>query len=160
MGGFLDASYGVAEEKRSRLVKRIAIWGSVAVVAALILFFWLRNFRQEQAVKHFFELLQEKRYQDAYAMWGCTQDHPCKYYGPDKFLEDWGASSPYANPTAIKIVHEDNCGNGVVFSLEAPKVEPQGLFVDKETNTISFAPEARCPGKHLQIWEFIKSHLG
>lgn len=160
MGGFLDASYGVVDERRSRLVKRAILWGGLAVVAGLILFFWLRNWRQEQVVKQFLSLLEQKRYQEAYAMWGCTPQHPCKYYEPEKFMEDWGASSPYANPTAIKVVHEDNCGNGVVFDIEAPKVDPQGLFVDKETNTLSYAPEARCPGRHLQLWEFLKSRFG
>ena len=160
MGGFLDASYGVADVKRSRLVKRIVIWGGLAVVAAVVLFLYFRNYRQEQAVRQFFALLEQKRYQDAYAMWGCTAQHPCKYYEPEKFMEDWGPSSPYSNPGVIRITHEDNCGNGVVFSLEAPKVDPQGLFVLKEDNTLSFAQEARCPGKHLQIWEFLKSRFG
>jgi hypothetical protein len=158
-GGFLDASYGVADERRSKLIKRGILWGGLAVLVAVILFFWLRNWRQEQTIKQFFSLLEQKRYQDAYAMWGCTAEHPCKYYSPEKFLEDWGSSSPYAHPSAIKIAHEDNCGNGVVFDIEAPKVDPQGLFVDKSTNTLSFAPEARCPGRHLQLWEFLKSRF-
>ena len=159
MGGFLDASYGAAEEKRSRTVKKVILWGGTAIVLGVVLFFWFRNYRQEQIVQEFLSLLQQKKYPEAYAMWGCTQDHPCKYYSTEKFLEDWGGSSPWANPSAIKIVHEDNCGNGVVFSLETPKADPTGLFVDKDTNTLSFAPEARCPGRHLQIWEFIKSRF-
>src|SRR5258707_10827133 len=101
MGGYLDA-YGVADQRRERLIKRIVIWGGVAVVVAVILYFSFRNFRQEQVIKQFFSLLEQKRYQEAYAMWGCTPDHPCKYYAPEKFTEDWGPSSPYANPSAIK----------------------------------------------------------
>ena len=73
MGGFLDASYGVVDERRSRLVKRAILWGGLAVVAGLILFFWLRNWRQEQVVKQFLSLLEQKRYQEAYAMWGPHQ---------------------------------------------------------------------------------------
>ena len=159
MGGYLDA-YGVADQRRERLIKRIVIWGGAAVVVAVILYFSFRNFRQEQVIKQFFSLLEQKRYQEAYAMWGCTPDHPCKYYAPEKFTEDWGPSSPYANPSAIKIAHEDTCGNGVVFDIEAPGQKPQGLFIDKDTNTVSYAPEARCPGKHLQLWEFFKSRFG
>jgi hypothetical protein len=160
MGGFLDASYGVAEARRGKLIKRIVVWGGFAVVVGVVLYFWFHNWKQEQTVKQFFSLLEQKKYQEAYAMWGCTADHPCKYYGPEKFIEDWGASSPYANVPSVKIEHEDTCGNGVVFDIEVPNHDPQGLFVDKETNTVSFAPEARCPGRHLQLWEFLKSRFG
>lgn len=160
MGGILDPTYGVADERRSRLIKRVAIWGSVALVVAVVLFLWFRNYRQEQQVKQFFSLLQQKKYQDAYAMWGCTQDHPCKYYSPDAFNEDWGPSSPFADVAAIHIEHEDNCGSGVVFDLESPKANPTGLYVDKNTDQLSFAPGPRCPGRHLHILEFLKSRLG
>jgi len=156
MGGFLDASYGVADERRGKLIKRIVIGGVAAVAVGLILYFSFRNWRQEQTVKQFLMLLQQKKYQEAYEMMGCTAEHPCKYYSPAKFMEDFGPSSPMANPAAIKIAHEDTCGNGVVFDIG----QPTGIFVDKETNTVGFAPEARCPGKHLQLWEFLKSRFG
>jgi hypothetical protein len=160
MGGYLDG-YGVTDERRERLVKRIVIWGLAVVVVAVGAYFWFRNYRQEQVVKEFLSLLEQKKYQEAYAMLGCTQEHPCKYYSPDKFNEDWGPSSPYANPSSIKLGHEDNCGNGVVFEIVEPKTDPpRGLFVDKETNTIGFAPASRCPGRHLQIWEFLRSRFG
>ena len=163
MAGYLD-SYGVADERRWRSIRRILIWSlSVVVVAGgLYLGFYLgfRNRRQEQAVKHFFSLLQQKNYQEAYGLWGCTQDHPCKYWGPEKFAEEWGPSSPYADVSSIKIVHEDSCGNGVIFDIESPKMQPQGLFVDNATNSLGYAPEARCPGRHLEIWGFLKSRFG
>jgi hypothetical protein len=156
MGGILDASYGAADERRSRLIKRIVIWGGAAVIVILGLYLWFRNFRQEQTVKQFFALLAQKRYQEAYAMMGCAADHPCKYYSPEKFMEDFGPSSPFAHPESLKVAHEDNCGNGVVFDVG----QPEGLFVDKDTNTVSFAPGPRCPGRHLQLWEFLKSRFG
>src|SRR5215467_7467826 len=114
--GYLDG-YGVADQRRERLIKRAVVWGAAAVVLGGGLFFWFHNWRQEQVVKQFLGLLEQKRYQEAYAMWGCTPDHPCKYYSPEKFLEDWGAASPNAHPSAIKIAHEDTCGNGVVFDI-------------------------------------------
>lgn len=160
MAGYLDA-YGVADERRERLIKRTIVWGVAAVVLAVVLFLWFRNWQQEQVVKQFIALLQEKKYQDAYAMWGCTPEHPCKYYSPEQFTQEWGPSSPYSNPLAIKFGHEDNCGNGVVFEILEPKSEPpQGLFVNKENNTVSYAQASRCPGRHLQIWEFLKSRFG
>lgn len=159
MGGILDPTYGVAEERRARRIKRVALWGFVALVVGGVLFLWFRNWRQEQAVKQFFSFLEQKRYQDAYAMWGCTQEHPCKYYSPEAFNEDWGPSSPFANIRATRIEHEDNCSSGVVFDLENPGAKPVGLFVNKD-NILGFAEGPRCPGRHLQILEFFKSHFG
>jgi hypothetical protein len=159
MGAILDPSYGAADERRSRTVKRVVIWGLAIVVVAGGLFLWFRNWRQEQTVKQFFGLLEQKKYQDAYAMFGCTPDHPCKYYSPSAFNEDFGPSSPFSNVAGIKILHEDNCSGGVVFNLETPQDKQVGLFVDPD-NTLGLAPGPRCPGPHLQIFEFLRSRAG
>ena len=158
MASYLEG-YGAGEERRGQIIKRSLIYGISAIVVVSIAYFWFRNYSQEQVVKHFFQLLQDRNYQQAYALWGCTQDHPCKYWGPDKFTEEWGPSSPYANVSAIKVVHEDNCGNGVVFELDSPGSPPTGLFVNKATNELSYFNTARCPGPHLQLWEFLKSRF-
>src|SRR5438270_1066909 len=133
MAGYLD-TYGVDEERRGRLVKRIVIWGLVVIVAGVTAFFAFRNRSQEQLVKQFFTMLQQKDYQGAYKLWGCTPDTPCKYYPPEKFNEDWGPGSHYADPAAIKIANADTCGSGVVFTIEAPNTEPVGLYVERGTN--------------------------
>jgi hypothetical protein len=159
MAGYL-AGYGAGEEQRERLVKRIVLWGGGALILAAVLFFTFRNWNEERVVKHFFELLQQKDYQQAYALFGCTPDHPCKYYSPAQFASEWGPASPYADVAAIKVEHVDSCGNGVVFDVESPHTEAVGLFVDRETHTLSYAQEPRCPGRHLQIWEFFKTHFG
>jgi hypothetical protein len=158
MAGYLD-SYGVKEGKREHTIKRVVIVGLSVAIVVTGLYFWLHNYRQEQVVKHFFSLLQEKKYQEAYALWGCTQDNPCKYWSPERFNEEWGPASPFADVAAIKIVHEDSCGNGVVFDIESPKMQPTGLFVNNETNQLSYYATSRCPGKHLQLFEFIKQYL-
>lgn len=159
MAGYLEG-YGAGEEHREKLIKRVVLWGGSALVVAIALFFSFRNWSEEQVVKHFFALLGEKDYQQAYALFGCTPDHPCKYYSPEQFSSEWGPSSPYANVAAIKIEHVDACGNGVVFDIESPKTESVGLFVDRETHTLSYAQAPRCPGRHLYLWEFVKSHFG
>jgi hypothetical protein len=159
MSGILDPSYGVAEERRSRIIKQVVKWGLVVAIVGGALFLWFRNWRQEQMVKQFFSLLEQKRYQDAYAMWGCTPDHPCKYYSPEAFNEDWGPSSPFSNIAATKIEHEDNCSSGVVFDLENPNAKPVGLFVNKD-NVLGFAEGPRCPGRHFHLMEFFKNTFG
>src|SRR6266446_7956464 len=128
MAGYLDA-YGVEDERRSRLVKRIVLWGLAIIVVASALYFTFRNWRQEQVVKQFFALLQQKDYQGAYKLWGCTPDTPCKYYPPEKFTEDWGPSGTYADIAAAHVENVDYCDAGVVFTLAFPKMDPIGLYV-------------------------------
>src|SRR6266852_4333984 len=105
MAGYLDA-YGVSDERRERRTKRIFLWGLAAAIVLSVLYFTFRTWSQERVVKQFLTLLQQKNYQDAYKLWGCTPDTPCKYYPPEKFTEDWGPSSPFSDPSAIKIAHE------------------------------------------------------
>jgi hypothetical protein len=159
MASYLEG-YGAGEEQRERLIKRTVLWGGGAIIVAVGAFVILRNWSEEQVVKHFFALLKDKEYQQAYALFGCTPDHPCKYYSPAQFTSEWGPSSPYADPSTIHIDHVDSCGNGVVFDVESPKTEGVGLFVDRETHTLSYAQAPRCPGRHLQLWEFFKAHFG
>jgi hypothetical protein len=161
MPGFLDSSYGVTEARRARRIKLIVGWGLGILVVGTILFFTFRNWRQEQVIKQFFSLLKEQKYQDAYKLWGCTQETPCKYYPPDRFTEDWGPSGQYKDAASAKISNEDVCGSGVIFTVEIPKIEPFGLWVETSNNVLGFAPNgwARCPGAHLHLWEFLKAHF-
>lgn len=153
MAGYLD-TYGVEDERSQRRIQRLLLWCLVILIAAAGFYFIFRNWRQEQTVKEFLTHLRQKDYQGAYQLWAHS-----KYYPPEKFIEDWGPSSPYANAAAIKIAHEDTCGTGVVFNLEAPNTPAIGLYVERETNILSFAPWPRCPGKHWQIWEFLRSRF-
>jgi hypothetical protein len=92
MSGFLDPGYGVIEARRAKRIKLIAVSSISILIVASVLFFTFRNWRQERAVKQFLSLLKQQNYQDAYKLWGCTQETPCKYYPPEKFNEDWGPS--------------------------------------------------------------------
>jgi hypothetical protein len=158
MAGYLDA-YGAGDEQRERRTKRIALWSVGAAVVLIVLYFTFRTWPQERVMKQFLTLLRQKEYQDAYKLWGCTQDSPCKYYPPEKFTEDWGPSGAYADISAAHIENVDDCDAGVVFTLVFPKGEPVGLYVLHENNVISFAPWARCPGPHLHLWEFLKARF-
>jgi hypothetical protein len=155
MAGYLD-TYGVADQRREGLIKHIVIWGFSAIIVVAVLYYSLRTHSQERVVSQFMEELQHQQYQDAYKLWGCPEN--CKYYPPDKFLEDWGPASPYAKSSAFKIEHVDFCDEGVVFDLSYPNAaEDIGLWVNRSTNIISFNPTARCPGRHLQIRSFLRS---
>src|SRR5215469_298526 len=159
MSGFLDAYENQAERqyRRSTLLKRIIVGTLAVVVVGAAAYYNLRTRSEEQIVNHFLDDLQHQRYQEAYSLWGCSPDTPCKYYPPDKFTEDWGPSSPYSNASAFTIEHVDYCGDGVVFDLGYPHSDDVGLWVQRSTNVLSFAPWPRCPGRHLQLRQFFKS---
>jgi CDP-glycerol glycerophosphotransferase (TagB/SpsB family) len=159
MGSYLDAyaSAGQQSERRGKIVKRVALSVLAAAVVVTVAYFGLRTWSQEHVINQFLEDLQRKDYQSAYKLWGCTPETPCKDYSSDKFNEDWGSSSPYSNAAALKIEHVDYCDTGVVFNLTYPKQEELGLWVDRSTNVIGFAPWTRCPGRHLQLGEFFKT---
>ena len=159
MPGILDSNYGVSDAKRERRT-RIIVLGSLGIaLMATILYFSFHTYKQESVVKQFLLLLKEQKYQDAYKLWGCTPDTPCKYYPPEKFNEDWGPSGQYKEAAAAKIDNEDVCGSGVVFTITIPKLPPLALWVETSNNALGFAPSdwQRCPGRHLQLWDFLKS---
>jgi len=54
----------------------------------------------------------------------------------------------------------DACDTGVVIDIAYPGADDQGLWVERKTKVLTFAPWVRCPGPHLQIVEFLKSRFG
>jgi hypothetical protein len=159
MAGYLDA-YGVTDARREKRIKQIVIWGLVALIVGISAFFYFRNWSEERVMDRFLTLLKEQKYQDAYQMWGCTPEHPCRYYAPEKFTEDWGPSGTYKNAAAMKVEDVDACDAGVVFNIAYPGADNFGLWVERKTGIISYAPWNRCPGPHLQILQFLKSRFG
>jgi hypothetical protein len=161
MPGFLDSSYGVADARKERRFKRIVLWSLSILIAGGILFAWFRNWREEKVMKQFLTLLKQQNFQDAYKLFGCTQETPCKYYPPEKFNEDWGPAGEYKDAGDAKIQNEDVCGSGVLFTVAIPKKDPLGMWVESSTKIVGFAPNgwSRCPGKHFQFWEFLKSRF-
>lgn len=159
MAGYLE-EYGVQDERRGRIIKRIAIIGVCSVVAGLLLFLFFRNFGERRVANAFLDSVKSKDYQKAYRLWGCTPQTPCRDYRFEKFLEDWGPNGVYKRVSEARYSIEDTCGPGVVFTLEIPgNEEAVGIYVSRTDRTISYAPWPRCPGRHLHLWEFIKSRF-
>ncbi len=157
MAGYLD-EYGVAEARRGRIVKRIALWTLLLVVVGTSGYFYLRNWSEERRVGSFIALLKDKKYQEAYTLWDSPETR--RFYSAEKFIEDWGPSGNYKNPSGMKIQDVDSCAGGVVFNVAYPGTENFGLWVSRDTQVISFAPWPRCPGQHLQVMEFLRSRFG
>jgi hypothetical protein len=157
MAGYLD-EYGVTDARRERLRKRIILWVLAAVIVGTSAFFYFRNWSEERALDHFISLLKQQQYQAAYQLWQ-TPDS-AKFYPPEKFAEDWGVSGEYKNAAALQVREVDACDAGVVFEMAYPGADDFGLWVERQTKVISFYPWPRCSGRHLQIWQFLKSHFG
>jgi hypothetical protein len=145
------AGYGAGDEQRERKRKRIILGSIVVVVAAVSLYAFFHNFSEERAAKRFLENLRSHDYQSGYRMWGCTEQTPCRDYTFDRFLSDWGPKGSYPDPSKLSYGEVDSCGGGVVLGLVYPGADPAGLYVDRSTKILSFAPWPRCPGRH---WNF------
>ncbi len=158
MPGYMEG-YGAGEDRRNRILKRVLLIGIPAILLSIAAFFYFRTWPQERAVSRFMDALEEKKYDDAYKMW-CTDDHPCKYYPENKFKEDWGPMGQYSNINELKFGAVDYCGSGVVIEATYPGAMPFGLWIERATNLISFAPYQRCPGRHLQLGAFFKRLFG
>ena len=163
MSSYLEA-YGAAEERHARtgkIVKRVSIALGGILLVALILFAFFRNFFEERRAKNFLAELSTHNYQSAYAMWGCTEAHPCPDYSFAKFQQDWGPKSDFANPAATQIALSQSCGSGVVIQLNyKPSQDPVALWVERDSGVISFAPWVECPGRHLHFRAWLKSVFG
>src|ERR1700691_3741336 len=120
MASYLEA-YGAAEQHRARIlgiVKTSSIVLGCLLVVGLILFAVFRNHSQEQLAKTFLGMLNSRNYPAAYAMWGCTDSHPCPEYPFAKFQEDWGPKSEHANESTAHIGLSQSCGSGVLIRLD------------------------------------------
>jgi hypothetical protein len=160
MASYLEA-YGAAEQHRARIlgiVKTASIVLGCVLVVGLILFGVFKNHGEEERAKTFLALLNARNYPAAYAMWGCTDSHPCPAYPFSKFQEDWGPKSEHADESAAHIGLSQSCGSGVVIRLDYPAAEePVSLWVERDNGTVSFAPWPECPGRHLHFGAWLKS---
>ena len=143
MAGFLD-DYGVADERREKIVKRIVIAAAVVIIAGGILYFFFRNFREERQIRTFIDLLNQKNYVAAYALWGCTPETPCRDYPLQEFMKDWGPASPHANISSVKLARTRSCATGIIQTLDFGGGEVVDLWVERKDRTIGFAPWPVC----------------
>src|ERR1700676_160887 len=101
MAGFLD-QYGAADERRGKIIKAVVISAVTLAVAAGLLYFFFHNYRQEQQVKTFFDLLEHQKYQEAYSLWVRT-DSDRRGYPFESFMQDWGPQSGHRDVSSFQI---------------------------------------------------------
>ena len=143
MSGYLD-EYGVTDARRENVVKKIVLAAVIAVVIGGILYFTFRNFREEGQLASFQNLLEAKSYPDAYALWGCTVEAPCPNYTYEKFLEDWGPESDYADLSRLTIEQTRSCKEGIIQTWKFAEDDELWLYVERADRVISFAPWPMC----------------
>lgn len=143
MTGFLD-TYGQEEARRAR---RLKLWlGGVlaAVIAGLLGYWYLHDYREKRQVALFLKLIAEKKYEDAYRLWGCDPARPCRDYNMEKFLEDWGPKSPYGNVAKARVRRTRSCEEGIIQILEFAPGDEVFLYVDRKERHISYSPFGYC----------------
>lgn len=159
MASYLE-EYGQAERQHQKRVQ-IFKWSAGLILfgalSGFILYSVFQNYSEEQQVKHFVELLRKKDFQSAYKMWGCTDATPCRDYSFDKFMEDWGPSSPHADAVGAKVEDGDSCGTGVVVPVDFKGTEPVPLWVERGNKVIGFSPDPECRKRRWQFRRFFRS---
>jgi hypothetical protein len=144
MAGYLD-EYGAGDERRGKIIKTVVISLLLLVVVGGSLFFVFHNIREERKVKQFYALLAAKDYKAAYALFGCTDTAPCRYYGFDKFMEDWGPNSGHNDLSNVRISRSRSCGSGVLLTVEYGNNQQEKLWVERHDMSIGFPPVQGCP---------------
>ena len=147
MASYLE-QYGAGEERRGKIAK-IVKTVVLSLVALLVigggLYFNFHNFREERQVKQFFVHLSARDYKAAYALFGCTDAKPCRYYPFNKFMEDWGPASGHSSFSEARITRSRSCGSGVLLTVNYGKDQEEKLWVERQDMSIGFPPVQGCP---------------
>ena len=143
MVGYLE-QYGAGEERRGKIIKALVISVVALVVLGGTTFFIFHNYRQEQQVKRFFDLLEHKDYQAAYLLWVRTESDR-KGYAFDMFLKDWGPEGDHRDVRDFHISRSRSCGNGVILTVDLGKDQMERLWVARDDLTIGYSPLKGCP---------------
>jgi hypothetical protein len=151
VGSYLQ-TYGVEEERRGRMIKRLlAAAGSILVVliAGYLLF---HNYPEKRVANSFLAKINAKDYHAAYDQWGCSSQHPCPNYDYQRFLQDWGPASKAESSWKVSSV--EGCRTFVTINVKAPGAEQESLAVQRADKSIGFAPESECQEKKWQWSQF------
>jgi len=142
MSGFLE-TYGVKEARREAILKRIALAVVLALVVGSVLYFQFRDYREKKQVQTFLELLEKGDYKAAYALWGCTEENPCRDYSFEKFMQDWGPESGHSSVKKVEIARTRSCEEGIIQTLRFGD-EEVWLYVDRQDHTLAYSPWPIC----------------
>jgi hypothetical protein len=140
--GYLE-EYTAKESDRAQRTERLKR-GLTLVIATLavagVLFYWLKNYKQEKRAEEFLTVLEHGDYPAAYRYWGCRVEAPCPNYNYQSFLEDWGPASAIGKLQSHRLVGSHERGSGVVIGVALNNRPEVKLWVEKSTGVLGFAP--------------------
>jgi hypothetical protein len=134
------ADYGQADRRYEKIVRFAGYLLLATLVLGSIYWLFFRNWREERRIGQFLSLLEQQRYEEAYVLWGCSLQDPCRFYAYDKFLEDWGPDSPVGPVRDYDVGRSYEQQSGVIVLVQANGRSVPNLWVEKDTQVISFSP--------------------
>ncbi len=148
MAGYLE-DYGVADERRSRVMRWILISGG-AVLLIVVVYFALPLLSMLIPplspgwwhTRTFLTDLRQHDYRAAYREWGCGE--PCKDYSFDDFMGDWGPKGRFAGAATGTIRKVRPCGGGTVVAIDW-QGDSQVLWYRPADHSLTFWPWGGCP---------------
>jgi cbb3-type cytochrome oxidase subunit 3 len=136
---FLDA-YGKSDLLYERIVKGFFIALLALILLGCVYYLFFRNWREEAQARRFLNLVQAHEYSEAYKMFNCSIEEPCRYYPYGEFLEDWGEQSEVGEIRSFDLGRSFTQSGGVILLYEINGVAQDPLWVDRTTGIVGFAP--------------------
>ncbi|MEX2304125.1 MAG: hypothetical protein WD733_24480 [Bryobacterales bacterium] len=134
------AEYGQADRRYEKIVTIAGYALLAAIVLGSVYWLFFRNWQEERRVDQFLSLLQQKSYEQAYDLWGCTVEQPCPNYSYQKFLEDWGPGSSLGAVNSYDVGRSYDQESGVIILVLVNGRRIPNLWVEKNNRVIGFSP--------------------
>jgi hypothetical protein len=157
MGSYLQ-QYGIADERRGRTIKWIILICLAVVIIVCAAYLIFHNYSEKRIVRNFLAEINGHNYQAAYRDWGCTAQHPCPNYDYSRFLQDWGPSKKVESSWKISSV--DGCKTFVTVNVQAQGSELQSLAVERNDQSLGFAPSPECQERQWRWKQFFQRIFG
>ena len=145
------------DEKRENLRRNLLIGSAALVFLAAVLGiagfilghgWFFTNLRAEHRVNEFFDAIQAKNFDGAYAIWMNDpqwQQHPSKYdYSLQRFTEDWTTESPVKGPIVnhhVDISKTDGTGvfgTGIIVAVRVNGDHKLFMWYQKSDGTLTY----------------------
>lgn len=143
MQAFMDAAPAKIPWWERNWKRVLALTLGIAALATAGWFFF-RHWNERKVADTFVATLQQKKYEDAYKLWGCSVQKPCETYSYQNFLEDWGPKGIYPDANRLKQVKTRHCNGGIIQDLQYGSDYMVQIFVSTDTMTMSFSPWPIC----------------